>query len=255
VSDHTRRVARSAALAVLIAWHAPVTAGVNHFAPVVAAAPAGTGDAPTPVEADRMRVPRETLTRVLAQPEFQRGPAALWAEDLRRRITRWIVDLFERMGMRSGTGGFVATALAWSVGIAALCALAWWLVGRLVGTSRPGGFGFDPAPSQRRSSRWWARAAVDAHTSGDTRQAARCAFRSAVARLEEDGVWRTDDSRTPREYLRLVAPSHRHRPILLDIVTRFELAWYGAARPSPDDGRLLLARLKELGCLAPDQAI
>lgn len=202
-----------------------------------------------------MRTAREALTRVLAQPEFQRSAMSVWAGQLRARLTRWMADVLQRLGARRPGSRAFAQVLAWVVGLGALAAMALWLVRSLVTASQRKPLGFAPGVSRRRSARSWARAALAAHRDGHAREVARCAYHAAVVQLEDYGAWRSDDSRTPREYLRLLPPAHRYRSGIAEITTRFEQAWYGSAPPSPDDSRAMLARLKELGCLASDQAI
>ena len=83
----------------------------------------------------------------------------------------------------------------------------------------------------------------------DPREAVRCAYRAAVASLEEEGAWRADDTRTPREHLRLLPSGHRRRAIFADVAGRFEGVWFGGRTPTSDDARMVLSRLEELGCL------
>lgn len=254
---------RAGAAAARFALGVLFAAGVSYAAPpsgaaVFPIAPPPAAESPavqSPSPADRMPTAREALTGVLARPEFQRSAAAVWADQVRRRLTRWMADILERLGAQRTGRRDVAKVLAWVVGLGALAALAWWFVRSLVGASQQGSLGFEPARSRRRSARSWARDALAAHRDGDEREAVRCAYRAAVAQIEEYGTWRADESRTPREYLQLLPPAHRHRSVLTDITSRFELAWYGSARPTSDDSRALLTRLKELGCLPSDQAI
>jgi hypothetical protein len=203
----------------------------------------------------RMRVPRETLARILEQPEFQRGALTAWTDALQARIVKWIESLFARLVTGPVSRLALVKLLAWVAGLSALAALAWWLV-RSLRRSTPTSTGrYQPAASARRSARSWARDALLAHRGGNRREAARCAYNAALTRLEEEGALRRDESRTPREYLRLLPPAHRHIGAMSDVTGRFERAWYGAATPGADDSLVLLNRLKELGCLASDQAI
>jgi hypothetical protein len=107
-------------------------------------------------------------------------------------------------------------------------------------------FHSDASFSHDASAREWARRAASVD---DVREAVRCAYRAATGRLEEEGVWRVDDARTPREYLRLLPADHRRRGPLADVAGRFEEIWYGARPATPDDRRTVLGRLRELECL------
>jgi hypothetical protein len=211
-------------------------------------------DAQSTVTEDRA-ARREVLTSVLAQPEFQHSAATVLMDRLRQVITRRLAELWDRLGGPGVGSRSAATAFAWVVGLLGLAALTWWLVKSLAEGSAGHVLGLSPpAATRRRSSRAWAREALLAHRAGDPREAARCAYRATLARLEEDGEWRQDAARTPREYLRLLPAAHRHQPAVADLTARFERAWYGADAGSPADTRAMLARLEELGCLASGHA-
>jgi hypothetical protein len=197
---------------------------------------------------------REALAGVLAQPEFQRSAAAALMDQLRQEIARRLLDLWARLGGSRLGSRSAATAFAWFVGLLALAALTWWLVQSLARASARHALGLAPPAARRRTARAWARDAVAAYRAGEAREAARCAYRAALARLEEEGEWRQDEARTPREYLRILPPGHRRHPALADLTARFERAWYGTDAGSPDDTRAMLARLEELGCLASGHA-
>lgn len=232
----TRRL-RGILLAALLSATAVPSAQTPASAP-----PAGAPD-----------VRRAALERVLERPEFQRTAGAIIADTLRERLSAWFVRLWDRFGLgRFGTER-AATGLAWVLALLALAALTWWLVQSLMRAAGGQRLGIPAPRARQRSARAWARAALEAAAAGDEREVARCAYRAAVARLEEEGAWRQDETRTPREYLRALPVDHRRRPLAADVTARFERAWYGAAG-SPEDTKALLARLEELGCLASARA-
>jgi hypothetical protein len=102
----------------------------------------------------------------------------------------------------------------------------------------------------RLTSREWAAKARAALRDGDAREAIRCGYHAVLFRLEEQGVWRVDESRTPREYLSLLKAQDARHAALVDLTREFEQVWY-AARPA--DGRGLLERLEVFGCHAPSE--
>ena len=65
-------------------------------------------------------------------------------------------------------------------------------------------------------------------------------------------LFRSDDARTPREYLRLLPSGHGRRTILTDMTYRFEQIWYGGRTATADDMQHVIAGLKDLGCLPAD---
>lgn len=192
---------------------------------------------------------RQVAAGVLARKEFQRYASDNAFARLRRRITDWIVSMWDRLGgNRLGTRE-ATTVIAWVTAAAALVALSWWLVASLLRTSDRGGLSLTPPAARRRSARAWAQQAAAA---SDPRELVRCAYRAAVVSLEEEGAWRPDEARTPREHVRLLPVAHARRPIFADVARRFEEVWFGAKAPSTDDTAAMLSRLKELGCLRAD---
>ena len=194
-------------------------------------------------------VARTALDRVLAAPEFAEMAQQSALTRLRQRFTAWLRDMWGRLGGNALGSRGTALVFAWTAALLALAVLSAWLIrllrqptGRLSLTLEA------PAPGQR-SARAWARAALEA---ADPREAARCAYRAVVYRFEEDGAWPPDDTRTPREYLRLLPRDDRRRGLLSDVTRRFEEIWYGARQATDDDRRLLLVHLKALGCLPAD---
>lgn len=193
---------------------------------------------------------RAALTGVLSRPEFRQMAQQSALARLRGRVLDWLRRLWDRLGGgplgRRGT----AVALAWITTILAAIALASWLARILMRPDRrrhhlPHG---DPA-GRTKGARAWARDALHAK---DAREAARCAYRAVVSRLEEEGEWRHDDSRTPREYGRLLPADHRRRGLFADVSRRFEEIWFGARAATEEDRAAVIARLRELGCLPAD---
>jgi len=191
---------------------------------------------------------RARLQEVLARREFQRRDETQWSDALRR----WLLGLFDDWRKRLGLDGRMATttvaeAVAWAVAIGAFAALVTWLV-----RSRAPRSAWKPiAPiAPRLSSREWVARANAALRAGDAREAIRCGYHAVLFRLEEQGVWRVDESRTPREYLSLLPANDARRPALTDLTRDFEQTWYGSRAA---DGHGLLAHLEVFGCSAPSE--
>ena len=189
---------------------------------------------------------RRIAAGILARDEFRRNASDGALDKLRRRLTDWLVALWNRLGgNRLGTRR-ATTVVAWGAALAALAALTWWLLSQVLGATGRSGLALTPPVARRRSARAWAK---DAAAAQDPRETIRFAYRAAVASLEEEGAWRVDDARTPREHLRLLPAAHRRRPVFADLARRFEDVWFGARTPTADDRRTALSRLEELGCL------
>jgi hypothetical protein len=196
---------------------------------------------------------REALTRVLSRQEFQRSTASRWREDLQRLVGEWIEGFLARIGGGPGAGRRVGIALAWIASLGALAALGFWIV-RSIAQHRPGAsLGLGDAGTRTVRARELALRSLAAARAGDVREAVRIAYHAALVRLEEQGVWRVDDARTPREYVTLVRPTDgRHAP-LIALTRRFEQVWYGNQPAAAGDAADVRAHLEELGCLRPGE--
>ena len=84
----------------------------------------------------------------------------------------------------------------------------------------------------------------------------RCAYNGALRRLEDDGVWRIDQARTPREYVRMLPAGDTRGPALRELTALFEQVWYGNRAIDVDAAGRVGVSLESLGCLYPaDRAI
>lgn len=194
------------------------------------------------------------LSAVLEQPRFQRARAGSWQADLRRRVARWLADLWSRTLGRTAGRRTVAQIVAWTAAIAAVLVLLIWLA-RLSSrrrAERPLTVG--PLDGHRAPGHILGLEAASLIRAGRIRDAARVAYRAAVHRLEEEGALRVDEARTPREYLRQLPAMHRRHATLSALTMTFERIWYGSRAAAPDEGDKILALLQDLGCLYFDRA-
>jgi hypothetical protein len=199
--------------------------------------------------------PAAILAATLATREFQRAQTSNWFEQLRARISEWILRLFTRFFGASMGSRTLAQAFAWIAGMIALTALAMWLARVLTRPAPATGLELEQL-ARRAPAREWALRAVTAARNGDLREAVRCGYHAAVLRLEEQGVWTTDEARTPREYMRLLGGDDARRATLGDLTRRFEQVRYGCRTATSDDARQVAVHLERLGCLHPgDQTI
>lgn len=204
-----------------------------------------------PVERTRPAdgVARGALSRVLAQPEFRQMAQESAFARLRQRAYEWLTRWLERLaGGPLGRRG-TAVALAWILSILVGIVLATLAVRAFLRPGRAFASLDDASIERGKPARAWAR---DALRAADAREAIRCAYRAVVAGIEEEGSWRASDSRTPREYERLLADGHRRRALFTDVARRFEEVWFAARTPTDADRSAVLMRLKELGCLPAD---
>ncbi len=196
---------------------------------------------------------RDTLASVLSQASFRRLRKASWQAALRQRIAEWLADIWERsLGRRVGQRNLAQIA-AWAASGAAILVLFVWLarLARRHRTEQPLTVGPINVAAPGHVLGLEAAALLRA---GRLREGARAAYRAGVRRLEEEGAFRADAARTPREYVHLLPLSHRRRAPLSALTSAFERIWYGDRVPAPDEGTRLLAILQELECLPSDRA-
>ena len=80
------------------------------------------------------------------------------------------------------------------------------------------------------------------------RDAVHLAYWCGIAFLEAEGAWKTDPSRTPREYLRLLAPASARVAPLAALTRSFERVWYGTDRADGATYDEAVSELRKLGC-------
>jgi Domain of unknown function (DUF4129) len=189
---------------------------------------------------------RALAARILAGREFQGVHGPTWLDRIKQRAAELLLKLLPMFGPSAipTIGRVVVNAL---IGLAVLM-LAFWMyrtmrVAAAVDTVLPG-----PLPASARAWTAWltdARAAADA---GDWREAVHLAYWCGIAFLEEQGAWRPDRARTPREYLRVIPSGSEYVPPL-DALTRCcELVWYGTEHADAGTFAQAIAHLKKLGC-------
>jgi Domain of unknown function (DUF4129) len=189
---------------------------------------------------------RALAARILAGREFQGVHGPTWLERIKQRAAELLLKLLPMFGPSAipTIGRVVVNAL---IGLAVLM-LAFWMYRSLRGAAAVDKVLPGPLPASARAWTAWltdARAAADA---GDWREAVHLAYWCGIAFLEEQGAWRPDRARTPREYLRVIPSGSEYVPPL-DALTRCcELVWYGTEHADAGTFAQAIAHLKKLGC-------
>lgn len=193
---------------------------------------------------------RSVVQTVLARHEFQ--PAReTWVSALLQRIGEWLRAVLERIGAGGLARRQSAIVLAWIAALAAFAGLGLWLARVLDRPQRGVTLGLSRrTPPSRVSAREWTYRALTAFGAGHTREGTRCAYNAAIRRVEEEGGWRIDETRTPREYLPLLRSNDPRRAPVKEVTEQFERVWYGNRAVSEEDIRSLTTNLEKLGCPA-----
>jgi hypothetical protein len=201
--------------------------------------------------------PRAELDKLLAGNEFTAvHPPSAW-DLFRQRLAAWFNRLLSKIfgGLEKyPIGGKI---LFWSIVIVAVGFIALWLFRFTVSRDR-----FESMPaaeivSASRTWQEWTRMAREAAARKDFREAVHSAYWAGIARLEDSGVVPKDRTKTPREYLRIVAEGSgrellprpaNYRAPLAELTKRLEPIWYGNRGAGPEDFAETLKQLQEMGC-------
>jgi len=191
---------------------------------------------------------RKKIGQILSRHEFRKahGPGILeiwWA-----KIMRWLSNFFDKHPIygRKGTdllhiAVYVAVAIAFIM-------FAFWLKRRLGRPKEDFSREILPfAPSAKGWRTWLAEARASAQQQG-WRDGIHLAYWAGISFLEEQGAWRPDRARTPREYLRMLGTRKPQYPILSALTRKFEVTWYGHRDASAADFQETLGQLERLGC-------
>ena len=208
-----------------------------------------------PAEAPSSRAARAQLDAVLSRREFRFVRPPSWWDLMWARVWRWIGRQIDKLMARLHLKPAVSNVLSWillSVAFLLLALILWRNLRRASrGMTR---LGLQAPASNAWGWRQWADAARAAIAEQRYRDAVHCCYWAAVFRLEQMGVWRLDDSRTPREYLRLLPRDSQQREIMASLTRSFEIVWYGYRPVTPAQAESALRELENLECSSPSMA-
>jgi hypothetical protein len=187
------------------------------------------------------------LASILARKEFQNVRPIGWLDRMKQRATQWLFNLLGRI-FGSAAAPIVGRVLVWVIIAAALIVLA-LMIYRVMKNNAPieGVVPKIPPVSAKPWAEWMADARAAA-ARGDWREAIHLSYWAGVSLLEAHGMWKPDRARTPRDYLRLLAPNSEFHPTLTQLTRRFETIWYGCKSADELAFTQALADLEKLGC-------
>jgi hypothetical protein len=206
-------------------------------------------------EAPSSQLARAQLASILKRREFRFVRPPSWWDLMWARVWRWIGRQLEKLMRRLHLKPAVSNVFSWILLGVAFLLLAWMLWRNLRRASRGMmRLGLQAPVSTAWGWKQWAEAARSATAEQRYRDAVHCCYWAAVFRLEQMGVWRLDDSRTPREYLRLLPRDSEHRAAMSNLTRSFEIVWYGYRPATPAQAQSALQELENLGCNSPSIA-
>ena len=196
------------------------------------------------------------LNAILSRPEFSRVRRQTWWDRLRARVNEFLLNTLGRILRSVGGQRSVGLWLFWVAVCAAAIFIAYSIVRRWLRAARMEEMTLQNSIVPARSWQEWVFAGREAAMRGDYRVAIHCAYWAAIARLQDLGSLSPSRSKTPREYLRMlaksdlvVAESHEtRRQALSSLTSRLERTWYGYQPATEADFRDSLAQLETLGC-------
>jgi hypothetical protein len=192
---------------------------------------------------------RSALQEVLAAPEFRGRQKYAGLVALYERFRDWLRSWLPSLDRTEGAVVPAVRWFSWAVAALAFVLLAGLVWRLLQGATRETSIRSRPPRAvETLDARTWAARARAAVAAGDAREAVRCAYHAMLHRLDEDGAWRLAEDRTPREYMRLLAPADHRQPAVAFVARLFEGTWYGGAEPKAADAQAAVGRLGELEC-------
>ena len=179
---------------------------------------------------------RARLNKILASGEFVHVHQESLLASFWRRFLEW---LFRSLGAASASasGQWLGRAFWLALLALGLGGLLWWFQRQLV---RQGLAVRDPAPNRTAPGilvEWqtWLDEAQRLADRGAWREAVHAVYWAAAARLAEEFRWPRDQTRTPRESLRLLDPATPRSEPFAQLTRSFERTWYGHRLASAED--------------------
>lgn len=190
---------------------------------------------------------RTRLTSLLARPEFSgvHGPSSL--DRLKQRLLAFVL---RALGLLFGSSAIPTISKFFIYGLIGLAVSTLGFVAYRQITSATEREAVVPADFavSKRSWALWLAEAREAAAKSNWREAIHLAYWAGISFLEQQGTWRPDRARTPREYLRLLSNPSEHGETLAALTRVFELAWYAKREASADAFAQTLQALEKLGC-------
>ena len=191
---------------------------------------------------------RKRLDEILSAREFGRvrGPNAL--ELFWQRVQAWIYAQLRKISPRIPDIEDLGQWFVWGmIALASAIAGVWlYRISRENMVHGPREI-IRFSPSSRDWREWLADARARA-AKGEWRDAVHFGFWAAVSRLESEGVWPPDKTRTPREYLNAIPGASQSKEPFGKITRNFEASWYGNRPTTEADFAQFAANLERLGC-------
>lgn len=190
---------------------------------------------------------RNLLSSILARREFHDVHGPTWLDRLKRRLLEFLSDVLSRF-VRSSSIPAIGRVLTYSLMGLAVVALGFWVYRNLWRDAQLETIMPESLPVSAKEWTVWMAEARQAANSGNWRDAIHLAYWAGISFLEAQGMWRPDQARTPREYLRLLPSKSQYHVTLSSLTRSFEIVWYGNEGADGKAFSEALENLEKLGC-------
>jgi len=191
---------------------------------------------------------RSKIQQILARHEFRKSHAPGFLEIWWQKFRRWLSDFFDRHPIYGRKGNDILHIAVYVAVAVAFVLFLVWIKRRLARPKDEAGREIVPFAPSAKAWRTWMAEARDSAQRGGWREAIHLAYWAGISFLEEQGAWRPDRARTPREYLRMLGSRKPQYPALSALTRKFEVTWYGNRDASAADFQETLGQLEKLGC-------
>ena len=196
---------------------------------------------------DDFKRARSGTDKILAASEFRRVTGNSFRDQLTAKLVNWLNRVFGGVSTLARSAPWLGPVIMYGFLLLALAALLVWVIRvldrqRLAVRLEPGA----ALAHMQETSKGWATLADAAAASGEWREAVHALYWATVSELEGRRLWRSNNVRTPREYLRLISPdAPQYRP-LRALTLSLERIWYGLSPAVREDYDEALAVYEEL---------
>lgn len=190
---------------------------------------------------------RAQLNQILAQPEFRQVHRPTLLDRLKYRILMWLVRILTRL-FGASSAPTVGRIVVWTLVAVAVLVTAFLIFRVIRQSARIEMVVPEVVPVSAKSWRAWMEDAQGFAAKGLWREAVHLAYWAGISFLEQNGMWKPDRARTPREYLRLLPPASETRTPLSNLTRTLELTWYGNQPAGPETFSETVGLLETLGC-------
>jgi hypothetical protein len=183
---------------------------------------------------------RAVLEQVMAGREFRGLERTSPGQTLAEKIDNWLNSLFAGAARLGARAPWLGHAVVVAFIVVVCVGLVWgllqmerrWRIRLTPDSMRP-----TPEAPSARGWQLYIEDARNAAAAKRWREAIHFVYWAAISRMESRRLWPADRSRTPREYLALLATEDPRRTGLAALTRSFESTWYGGRAAGESDFR------------------